>query len=329
MADGARVSRRWLYAVWIAAGVIVIAYYGLWRYAAGEMESAVHQWVRDQRAAGLVVEHGSLKRDGFPFLLRTHIAAPRIASPGAYEWTAERLTLDALPYDLNRLIFSPSGAQTFSAAEIGAWRYEAQDVRASIANDNARGWVFSMNVAGAEATRADGIKTQLQSLIYDLAPEAADPQTLTLSLAARGFSYQTPDGEASVDSLDTVLSLTQTGMLSLPKGLDAWRGAGGAFRIIGLNAVVNEAEVSVRGEIGVDALNRPEGALTAMLAKPVGLAPFLAASGALTPEEADAAAAGLGMAALAQGGRLEAPITIHAGEAMIAGVKIADLPPIE
>ncbi|MEO1137587.1 MAG: DUF2125 domain-containing protein, partial [Pseudomonadota bacterium] len=102
--EAAKLRRRWLYLPFAIAGVIMAGYFLLWRAGAAEMKKAVAAWVEDQRAAGLVVSHGDLEAEGFPFFLRLHIADPDIAAPGVWRWRTERLTLDALPYDLNRLI---------------------------------------------------------------------------------------------------------------------------------------------------------------------------------------------------------------------------------
>ncbi len=328
MSDKRRAPRKWLYAAWAGATLIVAAYYGLWRYAAGEMEIAVNDWVADQRAAGLTVEHGRIKREGFPFFLRVHIDAPHIAAHGAGAWRAERLSLDALPYDLNRLIFSPSGEQWITSEESGEWRFEAKDFRASIANDKTREWVFSTTVKEATAFGPAGEKAEIASLIFDLAPAPEAKTTLTLVLAAAGFALRTDNQSLAVDEFNTALSLTQTHLLSGPEAAQAWRRAGGVMQLHGLNAVANEARLSVSGSVGLDEQSRPQGALTTSLEKPAGLAEMLAASGALNEEEADAAMAGLALAAMAQGGRIETPITLHEGVASVSGVKIADLAPL-
>ena len=328
MSDKTRKMRRWLIGVWIAAAVIMAGYYALWRYAAGVMETSVADWVEDQRAAGLVVDHGPIARDGFPFFLRVNIDAPQIESPDAFTWTAERLSIDALPYDLNRLIFSPSGKQRFAANALGDWAYSAESIRTSIANDKNRGWVFSMNVDNAIASGADGEESRIETLIYDLAPAAGTPTTLTLNLIAAGYAHRDGQREVRIDRLETSLAVSQTDFLTSPDPATHWRNADGALTVHGLNAVVDEAQLSISGSISLDAENRPEGALTTIITKPAGLAGALAASGALSREDADAAIAGLTLAAMAQGGRVEAPIELHAGAATIAGVKVADLPTI-
>ena len=328
MPDKTRLLRYGVMGVWAVAAVIMIAYYSLWRYAAGEMESAVEDWVDDQRRAGFVVEHGSIERDGFPFFLKVRIDAPIIEQPDVFAWRADALSLHALPYELNRLIFSPAGAQFFTAKGVGAWTYSAGDIRASIANDKKRGWVFSMNIEDAVASDASGAEARLASLVYDLAPAVDDPTTLTLNLIGEGFAFQDDRRNVAIEKLENSLAVNRTDYLSGQEPAARWRNAGGAVEVYGLNASINEAILSVHGTIKLDERLRPEGVLTTALEKPMGLADALAASGALTREEADAAVAGLTLAAMAQGGSIKAPIELHAGVATIAGVKIAEIAPL-
>lgn len=327
-----RVSRKWLYIAWALGALVFLAYVLIWRYAAGEMKTAVNDWVADQRAAGLSVAHGPVTSDGFPFFLRVHIDAPDIASQDQWRWKADRLTLDALPYDLSRLIFSPTGEQWIETAEGGRWRYTADDLRASIAKDKERGWVFAVTIANALSSQVDSAENlSLGELIVDVAPAPGDPSTLTLSLAARDIVYKYgpgADDPISVTRFDTALALSQSDMLIGPDPLEIWRRAAGKLTIMGLSANINGAELSLTGALAIDPEGWPDGKITTMIRKPAGLAPAIARTGALGPREAQAAAAGLAMAAIASGGAIEAPIVLENGVATIAGVKIADLPKV-
>ena len=114
--------RRWLYIPWAIAAIVFLGYFMLWRAGASEMKKAVGAWVEDQREAGYNVSYGTLIADGFPFFLRLHIEDAHIAAHGLWDWQTERLTIDALPYDLNRLIFSTRSQQRISVANYGDWR---------------------------------------------------------------------------------------------------------------------------------------------------------------------------------------------------------------
>ncbi len=140
-------------------------------------------------------------------------------------------------------------------------------IRASIANDKARGWVFSMNITNANATDADGAEVSLASLVYDLAPAASAPTILTLNTVSAGFSFRDAQRRVAIDTLESSISLSHTDFIAGPNPDETWRNAGGAIEIHGLNATTNEAKLSVSGSVSLDGDNRPEGALTAVLEK--------------------------------------------------------------
>ncbi len=324
-----RLKRRWLYIPFVVAAVIVFAYYLLWRAGAGQMQIAVTDWIADQRAAGFVVDHGAVKADGFPFFLRVHIDDAGIASTGRWRWHADSLTLDALPYDLNKLIFSPTGEQLISVEGYGDWRINAGDLRASIASDEASGWIFAMNVGDATATRDDGATLTLGSLVFDLAPDAGDITTLTLTLAAAQVEAAIDAEAYTLNRLQTVTSLSKTHLLSSNDNGAQWRAGGGELIITGLFVNIEETQLSASGEISLDPDNHPAGTVTAEIENPAGLTRMLGKTGALTNNEAEAAAAGLTLMAFAGGGKIAAPIELTDGEAQIAGIKIADLPKVK
>ncbi len=307
-----------------------MGYYLLWRAGAQQMIKAADAWVVDQRAAGLDVSHGAVKAEGFPFFLRVHIDAPDIAAPGVWRWRAETLSVDALPYDLNRLIFSPKGEQLLSMEGLGEWRGAAEDLRASIANDKARGWVFSVTIGDAQGRRdADGASYSVASLVFDLAPAPGDPATLTLNLAADSLEYSLRDETYVIARLQTALALSEAPMLSGPAPAANWRGAGGALTVAHFFTDIEETKIAIAGDIRLDRNYYPEGVLKTELQSPAGLASLLGKTGALSSKEANAAAAGLTLMAITAGGKITAPIELKDGAAQIAGIKLADLPRVK
>ncbi len=321
MADApARPKRRWLYLPFAVAAVIVAGYWLLWRAGAAEMKKGVAAWVEDQREAGFEVSHGELKAEGFPFFLRVHVATPEIAAPGQWRWRTDRLTLDALPYDLNRLIFSVRGEQRMETAAYGDWRVNADDFRFSIANDKARGWAFAMTMRGAHAVRdADNANGAVDRLVFDLAPSEDDPAMLVLSLAAQDIKATAPDGVFRLSGVQTVMAATQTHLLS---DAEMWRQTGGELIINGFNAQLDEAKLSVAGALSIDETHAPQGALETEITAPAPFVKALSQLGVMSEEEAESAAAALTLAAITSGGKISAPIEFKGGAAHIAGVKI-------
>jgi len=326
-----RAPRRWLYIPFIVGAVIIIAYGFLWRAGAAEMQRQIGVWIADQRQAGIDISHGDITTGGFPFFLRGKITDIDVAAPGQWRWRAEALAIDALPYDLNRLIFSPKGEQRLEADGLGAWRIKGQTLRASIANDAERQWVFSVSINDAQGRSEDSAATfsaatfSIASLDFDLAPLSDDPATLRLNLRSDGIKANYTRGAIDLAKLNTMLALHQAQTLSHPDGLDAWRAAGGALYIIAFTAAVDNTELSVNGRIKIDKNNYPAGRLNTEIINPGGFARALGAAGVLTPEKAAQAEAGLTVMALAGGGKVSAPIDMQGGMVEIAGIKIADI----
>lgn len=320
--EAAKLRRRWLYLPFAIAGVIMAGYFLLWRAGAAEMKKAVVAWVEDQRAAGLVVSHGALEAEGFPFFLRLHIADPDIAALGAWRWRTERLTLDALPYDLNRLIFSVRSEQFVSAAGYGDWRLNADDFRASIANDKTRDWVFSVTLGDGKAERFDAPgEAGLKNLVFDLSPDAADKTSLVLSLEGDGINATVDDHAVALDRIQTVTIATQTHAMG---DAATWRNAGGALVINGFYAQLEEAKLAMSGELMLDSQLYPTGNLDTEIIAPAPFAHALAQAGVMSSGDADSAAAALTLAAIAGGGKLSAPIEFKDGAAQIANVRLIE-----
>lgn len=320
--DAKKMRLRWLYLPWAIAAVVFAGYYMLWRAGAAEIKSVVAEWAKDQRAAGMNVSYGQVAASGFPFFLRVHIHAPDIANPDEWRWRTDMLTIDALPYDLNRLIFSVRGEQELSTRTYGEWRIAAEEFLVSIADDKVKDWIFATTINGATA-RQTGNENEfsLGSLVFDLSPDATDRTTLVLALAATDAAISPKDGAVRLDRLQTVIQATQIHALG---DADTWRNAGGAVKINGLLASVDDANLSVSGEIGLDADHAPAGLLATEIVAPGAFIEALEVAGVIAPDDAKKAVAALTLAAIAGGGKLKTPIELKDGGAHIGGVTIAD-----
>lgn len=321
-----RLSRKWLYLPWAIAAVLLAGYFAMWRMGAAEMKSQIQIWIDDQRAAGIAISHGKVQAEGFPFFLRVHIDDPDIAQSGAWRWRTDRLTLDALPYDLNRLIFSVRSEQKVAIKNYGEWRIKAEDFRASIAADKERFWIFAMTLGGAKAQHdADRTAATVESLVLDFAPTANDPASFMLNLAAGGVKLQTRENDTSLDTFHIMAMATHADLIS---NAEAWRQAGGALSIKGLLMEQGNARLSVAGDVRLDGDHYPEGNLHAELRSPAAFVQSMSHAGVISAEAAEVLAANLTLAAIAGGGTISAPIELRDGEAQIANVRIGAFPAI-
>lgn len=326
-----RPSRLYLYLPFAIAGVIVAAYGLLWLQGAKEMHKSVDSWVEDQRETGLAVSYRKISTGGFPFFLRATIDDVDIADADRWRWRTDHLAVDALPYALDRLIFSPLGEQRFEGRGLGAWRAQAEDVRASVANDSARGWLFSLEISnGAAQSETEASQASVSKFLINVAPDAEDPGFIEISLHTSDIAIEDGERSLSVTLLDMAVGLSQTAAMAESEDpATAWREAGGALYLRGFGMKAEGTTLMAEGVLGLDTEGYPAGAVGAVIENPAGVAKLLQGAGILTKQESEAVGAGLALMALATGGKLAAPVDFQDGQARIGKIKLADLPRIQ
>ncbi|MEM8934968.1 MAG: DUF2125 domain-containing protein [Pseudomonadota bacterium] len=330
MADESkRLSRKWLYGPFVVAGLILLAYRMVWGYAADQMKVGLTDWVDVQRAAGYDITHDAITATGFPFFLRVHIDNVEAQSPTPWEWRTPRITLDALPYDLNKLIITIPKGHSVSEPIGRQWDIVADDWRAGLYRDPDTGWRYSMTIAEASAQSGGGELIDAGSIIFDIAPEAGGPETITLNLAASNLRFTGSEEPVTLETLQTSISLERADALVGVDPLALWRREGGAVAIHGLIALFEGSQLNASGRISVDKDNHLTGVLDSELRDPAGAARLFGKIGMLSNEEAELAAAGLALYAMAGRGRIAEQIEMRSGAAYLRGIKIADLPALD
>ncbi len=326
-----RPSRRLLYLPFAIAGVIVAGYGLLWRHGATEMRRAVVSWADDQRENGLDVSYQKISTGGFPFFLRAKIDGVEIGDPDRWRWQVDRLAIDALPYDLNRLIFSPLGEQRFDHYDAGVWFAQAENIRASITRDPEREWLFMLEVTNG-AARAEGksSKATVSRLLVNIAPNVEDPALIESSVHAVDILLEDGRHSGFVSLLDATFGLEKAAVFTdAGDPAENWTRANGALVVHHLGMEAEGARLTAAGTLGLDVNGYPAGVIEAKIENPASVATILAGAGILNKYESEAMATGLGFMALATGGTLAVPIKFHDGMAKIGKIKIADLPKIE
>ena len=322
-----RFSRRWLYIPFAIAAIIMIAYYGLWRVAANTMEQTAAQWTEEQRAAGYDIAHQGISRKGFPFYLRLKVDAPTVTTPEGWRWQAPILFVDALPYDLTRVIFSPFGEQSLSLGAKEQWIMNAEEAKASIGVDKKRGWVFSLSIKNGLASNGTD-KGSIGQLDMDLAPSAADIPSATLMLVAANIGAETADSSWALDQFNLALELTHAGAFALDNGLDVWQYSGGKLIVSALEAQQETGTVRLNGDFSLDDNYYPAGRLDAEITNPAAITNWLADAKLMAPAEAETTGAQLTLLAIAGGGKIQAPIEFADGAVEISGVTLGYLAPL-
>lgn len=312
------VRRRGLIVALAAAFVAFVLYALLWREGAKVLRHEIAAWADDQRAAGIDVAYSDIGVAGFPFMLRGLVKDVSIAQGAGWRWSAERLFVDAALWAPDRLAFSP-GTQEIDISEFGRWRIESALGRAVIAIDRTSGWRLRIKSGRGSIANESGSLT-LRSKRFDalITPEGADRDDVRATIAVAGLELPGRTRTVQAASLDFDFAVAD------PEG-----GGPRTFTIRRFELDGEEGKVLVSGAFTVDAQGYPQGELFADIANPGVFAIALGELGALSVENAEAAAAMLSLAAIAGGGRIAAPMIFKDGEASVAGVRIAKLPKVD
>lgn len=303
-------NRWFLYGPFIAAGVILVIWFMIWRAGAALMRSSLDEFAAAQAGNRVVVNYDSLTTRGFPFFLRGVVANLSV-DDGDDRWRVERLYIDALPYAPDRLIFSPAEEEPVHLRRGAAeWTINAAGARVSIERDKERRWRLKAESGPLSATDGSGV-VSIGGMLFNLAPDATERAAFDASLRAVDLGFSAPDGRYSVERIDAAFTLGAPVQGRRP------------VIVHGLAAVMDGTEIAAEGMVSAGGGAPAAGRLNAEIRKPEGLAALIARSPHLRPDEARAAVAGLGMLSAASGGVIRAPIDVANGAVSVAGVKIA------
>lgn len=307
----ARNNKWFLYGPFIAAGVILLLWFALWRSGAEAMKRSLAEFREAQAADGIAVDYAPLKPDGFPFFLRGVVDKLSVVKGGT-RYECERLFIDALPYALDRIIFSCGGEQRLTTPK-RVWMINAPDARASIERDRKRGWMVRAETGKASAS-AGSIEARIDAATINAAPHERGSQSIDASMRFVGVAVTGPQGGYALDRLDAAGAVSA----ALP-------GDGREIKILGLEAVIGETIVKAEGAVFIPVAGDPQGRFDTRIEKPAGLAHLLSDAKLLTAEEAVVAQNGLAMLAVASGGAVSAPVELGNGELRLAGFRLARL----
>lgn len=324
-----RPRRLFLYAPFALAAVALAAWYGLWRQGERIIRVEIERFAADQRASGGAASYGAVTTRGFPFYLRAAVDDVSIARDGM-RYEAERLYIDALPYRLDRLVVSTRDEQRLvlrDGQSAGAGettvRILAEGARASVEAHGERGWVLKVQ-SGPARLESDGAQLALDAFLLNVLPGANDaPDRFDASLVASGVRYSDAPRDGAFDRIAASIALERADRIDDPA---LWRAAGGALVLHGLEAVAGEVRLAAQGRIALDEDLRPEGRIDIAIVDAVGAARLAASLAALGEDDAAALEGALALAAITQGGRIDAALDLSEGDARLLGWRLASLP---
>ena len=331
-----RLSKWFLYGPFILAGVVLIGWRALWGEGADYMKDEIAAFADAQREMGVRVDYESIKAKGFPFFLRGAVGGLNIAVPQSWRYETPLVHIDALPYALDRLIFSAPKEQMITW---GGQQYAllSRHGRMSLGAEDNGQWILNLDTDRLSLSQhsnedKEGAPTPLFTLedaLLKVRPQADNPQAVDISLiATEGRLFLLPnnprgaapeEGPAAksvpIDRMEAVIVALASDSTGQPAKIS----------IIGVAIKSGDGQLSLAGDILRDGDGYPAGAIEIEVIDPAAFLAPIKAAGVLTAEQSDALTGALSLAALAGGGKARATVTLQNGEARLMGMTIATL----
>lgn len=319
--------------------VLTISHGAFWFVSAQKIREAVELWISDQRSAGLIVEHQSLKMRGYPLVWRAELKNVTFGqderASALWRWRVDALNVIAAPHQLTSLKLIPKGEQHLTAKGIGDWRAQWRDVKVRLAHNGESGWLATLEGDTALIEQqSTGRTLTFENANISIRPKPSAPDQINAAIGIKNAVISLKDNDdkerrVHAPILETDLTLTHSAYLLANGGLNAWRDATGKLLLDRIALDIEGAKGLFDGALSIDADHYLAGQVNADIKDPGKLARALGVLGVIPPETAQAAEAGLSLAALAQGGKIKGPIILQNGAASLLGVKLAKLPQIK
>ncbi|MSP42993.1 MAG: DUF2125 domain-containing protein [Alphaproteobacteria bacterium] len=329
----------------------IIAYTVYWFALAGKIERGIAAWAEARRAEGMVVKYDTLEVTGFPLRVQPQAANVHITAPGQHPmwgWRSALLTGNILPYNLNHIVFNAPQPQEISLQINGSPREQyvlaPQSAFASVALKQDMADRLDVDIRDG-TLRGGNIKTGALTFERaqlhlragaDGAPQGLhNPALFDISLKLENMDYPGFAGSALGPHLSHMAATASIeGTWPAEKGaagVRQWRDAGGVAQIRAMELDWGPLKLKAAGTLALDDKDRMIGSLTSKLAVYEGLIKGLQDAGQLKKDEAGAARIGLGIIAIASGGKdgeLSLPLVLQDGEMFVGPLRIAKLKPL-
>ena len=318
------------------AGVVVVAWSGLWLYARSEAVRQIDQGAAALRDAGYDVAWSERSIGGYPFRLNVAFKDARVREPSGWAISAPKLEGQAFLHGLGTWVIATPAGLTFTRPLGGPVNVTGEVIHASLSH----------------------LDKPLPNLSFEgtklaFAPEAgAQPFALTAADRVEFHLRPGPDdqaavffkvdaGKARLSGLfariagDKPISITWDSILSKvsafkgrdwPGAVRAWTTAGGRMSVRQAGVTAGEAVLGAQGgTLGVGYDGRLSGSLDVTLREAPKALDAMAQTGAIRPEAAMAASA-VALARQGSGDVASASITFQAGQTTLGPVAVGPAP---
>ena len=335
---------RLIHAFLLCCGLILTGYSLFWLYAANRSESELAAFFDQLEQQGFHIAAAEPGLSGFPFEISIQFDGLEITNPrDQWQWIGQDLTVNATPWQLNRLHIHPNGIQQISILtpdERIRLTLQASDSKITLGRDEEKGNFASVTAKGLEISDQDHrynfgfSQLTFTGSMQDPHDTDLHMNGLKLSLSASGIRLseqsQLPLGPM-IAALDFEISMPSGVPLNTSEeALDSWQQAGGTLEIENFMIQWGQLSGHFSGALALDDSHRPDGILQAELANlPQTLLGF-AEQGLLDRKQAGIAAAAIQFFSVkinSQGQPvITLPIHLTQGGVMLGPVRLAVMP---
>lgn len=288
-AEKPRGARRWLIA--LPVGLLALAalgWTGAWFYAANRASTEIDAWMAQEAGKGRNWSCADRQFGGFPFRFELICTAPTVtfadASGGAWQASAARAHAVAQVWDPRHIIAEFQAPARISDVGTG------QDLTANwsllqVSGVGTRGQVERVSFAADDyvlsAAGTDLFAAKHAELHVRHTPNA-DAGSLDIAAgvkAAKGAASAAgaPPLDGEIEA--TVTQVPEFRAMPPAERLKLWQAAGGRVNLLDARLSSGGGVLGATGQIGLDALNRPDGKIDLQLVNAPALMNALAANG--------------------------------------------------
>lgn len=329
--------RLGLYLPFIIALVALAIWSGVWVQAKGRLEAGVEAQAKTLREAGYDVSWSEARYSGYPFRLDVEMTDARIREPSGWALATPRLEAEMNMLAPGRWMLATPQGLTFTRPKGGPVAVTGKLLRASARDFDKTPPTFSFEAVDASFAPEAGAQpfalAKAERVELHLRPGPDDEGGLFFKVEKAAASPATLIGRIAGDKPVAMTWNSAWTKMSALKGADwaeaarHWSYAGGEIKLRDAGLTAGDAALRLLpATLSVGSDGRVRGAVDLTLSQAQLALDALAATGAVSPEAADASR--VVAAARQDGPALRARLTFEAGRTTFGPVSIAPAPKI-
>jgi len=334
-----RKPRRWgLYVPFIIAGVVVVAWTGLWIHARGEAGRRMDAAADQMRAAGFQVTWAERRITGYPFRLNVTLTDAQLREPSGWSLAAPKLEGQAYMHGLANWVLAAQEGLTFTRPIGGPVAVKGDVIHASLFHLDKPLPNLSFEGTKLTFTPATGAQpfalTAADKVEFHFRPGPDDQAAVMLKVDAgqarlSGLFARMAEGKPVAIVWDSLLSkISAFRGSNWPEAVRAWTAAGGRMTVRNAGITAGEAVIGAQsGTLSVGYDGRLNGTIDVSLRQAPKTLGAMAETGVIQPDAALAASA-VAAARQGDGDVARANITFQAGRTTLGPVAVGPAPKV-